>query len=695
MHKKKYFFIITLFTFISIVIIAIIYLPIGNKLELMIYDLLIESMAKPADSSIVIVDVDDKSIADAADKVDDGLGRYPWPRTAYTKIMRLISEGKPKAIVLDINFEGKTAYKEKEFSDKQFIEELKNIPNVFFLQKISTSGVHLKQSLKELFEENESVNKSEKDNNKMARKLYLDMLYNKGPKELLDKHYYKVEDNTLTDKDVQDRLNYYEMTKYLEGIYEYAERMAISNSFTDSDKTVRSYQPIYKYNTGYLFSMPLAINYFIRGEKEKVTLNPDSLIIGDKKISLNDKQRFYLNWRKRANSLTNKFAPFALLKNRSYISLSFIYLFYNNEYNIKPDIFKDKIVVIGSSSDILKDKAKIPGLADYYGVEVLATAIDNIINDNKFIIKMPLWANITVTLLLLLCGGLVYKLLKSKSSSLYAMIIYLIAIIILYIVLNGYVFTKMYVWIDMVLPVVVYLVSFTALITVTSIIERDKRSHVESIFSKYVSPQIYQSLISNYKNVSLEAERKELTILFSDIRGFTPFTEELYAEQVAVYLNEYFNEMVKVILKNDGTIDKFMGDAVMAFFGAPLADKDHAFKAVKTALEMKESLNLLNKKWSKRDKKTLDIGIGINSGSVLVGNFGSTELMDYTVIGDPVNLAARLESLNKQENTNILISAFTYQLVKDKVKVNIIGPRSVKGKSETVVVYEVIGLIEN
>lgn len=688
---KKHKYIITLFAIISLFIIVLIYLPLGNKLELVVYDLFIESIAKPADPNIVIVDIDDYSIANVADKTSDGLGRYPWPRTSYTKIMRIINKGKPKAIILDTNFEGKTVYKTKEYTDEQFIEELKEIPNVFFLQKISTPGWAFNTKIDEVLNNSSSINEATRDK---ARSYYLNMIYNKGPGNLLNNHYYTIKDNTVNNKTIQDFLNYYEMTKYLDGIYKYAKRMAVSNSFVDSDNVVRSYQPIYKYNNKYMFSTPLAVADFVKGENQEVTLNANALIFGGKTIPLTNKLRFYLNWRTRATELSNEHSPFVLAKDRSYKFISFLHLFYKDKYKVSPGVFKDKIVIIGTSSDILKDKVSVPNQPIYFGVEVIATAIDNLLNDNKFIIKAPWWVNIAVTIFLILLGGALYKWLSVKSTKLYALILYLIAIIVLYIALNYYLFRIFYLWVDMILPVLAYLVTFTSLIAVTSLIERDKRSHIEGVFSKYVSPQIYQSLISNYKKVSLEAERKQLTILFCDIRGFTPFTEELYAEQVAVYLNQYFNEMVKVILKNNGTIDKFMGDAVMAFFGAPVDDEEHAMNAIKAALEMQKALNTLNEKWVKTGKKQLDIGIGINTGSVLVGNFGSENLMDYTVIGDPVNLASRLESLNKQEATNILISAFTYQLVKDRVKVNIIGPRQVKGKSESVVVYEVVGLIK-
>ncbi|MEW5821102.1 MAG: adenylate/guanylate cyclase domain-containing protein, partial [Cyanobacteriota bacterium] len=330
---------------------------------------------------------------------------------------------------------------------------------------------------------------------------------------------------------------------------------------------------------------------------------------------------------------------------------------------------------------------------NFYGVEIIATAIDNLINDTDFIKKAPISINLLITSILVITGiSLIYLFRFKFPESYINLYSSLILIMLAYLVFNLCLFVKLSYWADLIFPEIVYIIVISAIIIVTSLIDKDKRSQVENTFSKYVSPQVYKALLENYSKVSLTAERMTVTVLFSDIRGFTTFSEELYPEQVARYLNEYFNEMVKVILKYNGTVDKFMGDAIMAFFGAPLPDENHCLNAIKAAIEMNESLDKLNDKWYKIGKKTLNIGIGINTGQALVGNFGSDQLMDFTVIGDTVNLASRLESLNKQENTNILISAFTYKHIKDKVNVNIIGPRTVKGKTESVVVYEVLNI---
>jgi adenylate cyclase len=183
---------------------------------------------------------------------------------------------------------------------------------------------------------------------------------------------------------------------------------------------------------------------------------------------------------------------------------------------------------------------------------------------------------------------------------------------------------------------------------------------------------------------------REMTVLFSDIRGFTTASEKGTPEAIVAQLNEYFSEMVRVLFEHHGTLDKFVGDMVMGLFGAPVADPKHADHAVATAVEMTAALERLNEKWRANGQPTLDIGIGINSGEMIAGNIGSDTIMSYTVIGDAVNLGSRLESLNKDYGTHILISQATKDRLTIPVETRLVGEAHVKGRSQAVVVYEVV-----
>ena len=187
---------------------------------------------------------------------------------------------------------------------------------------------------------------------------------------------------------------------------------------------------------------------------------------------------------------------------------------------------------------------------------------------------------------------------------------------------------------------------------------------MKKLFGQYVSKDVYEHLVANPALARLGGTRRDMTVLFSDIRGFTTVSEKGQPEEIVRTLNEYFTRMVELVFRHQGTLDKFVGDMVMALFGAPLDDPDHADHAVETALEMVEELRRLNERWKAEGRPELDIGIGINTGPMIAGNIGSEAIMSYTVIGDAVNLGSRLESLNKQYGTRIIISEGTREHLK-------------------------------
>jgi adenylate cyclase len=222
------------------------------------------------------------------------------------------------------------------------------------------------------------------------------------------------------------------------------------------------------------------------------------------------------------------------------------------------------------------------------------------------------------------------------------------------------------------------------------VFRRRTAKRVVKLFGRYVSKDVYQQLIANPDLARLGGGRREMTVLFSDIRGFTTITEKGDPEALVAQLNEYFSRMVELVFHHKGTVDKFVGDMVMALFGAPLADVEHADHAVQTAVDMVAELGRLNAKWVSEGKPELDIGIGVNSGEMIAGNIGSSSIMSYTVIGDNVNLGSRLESLNKEYKTRIIISDATRARLKTQHdNIRPLGDVIVKGKSRPVAIFEV------
>ena len=221
------------------------------------------------------------------------------------------------------------------------------------------------------------------------------------------------------------------------------------------------------------------------------------------------------------------------------------------------------------------------------------------------------------------------------------------------------------------------------------LVENCYRRHVKDIFSKYVSPSVVNKLLSDPKSVKIGGENREITILFSDLRNFTNMAERTEPAALLSQLNEHFSSMVEIILKYDGTVDKFIGDSIMALWNTPTVQTNHASIATRCAIEMVATQKKLNEKWKKEGKHPLNVGIGINTGDAVVGNVGSEKIMGYTAIGDNVNLAWRLEGVNKQYGTNIVVSEYTYDKLKSCEKKYFYerGKITVKGREAPVGVY--------
>ncbi len=208
-------------------------------------------------------------------------------------------------------------------------------------------------------------------------------------------------------------------------------------------------------------------------------------------------------------------------------------------------------------------------------------------------------------------------------------------------------------------------------------------------FTRYVSQHIMESILKSEDQIKLSGERRKVTVLFSDIRNFTTFSEKHDPEQVVLLLNEYFSAMVEIIFRNQGILDKFLGDGIMVEFGIPLDDPQQEFNAVKTAIEMREEITRLCTKWASEGKPTIDIGIGIHTGFAVIGNIGSEKRVEYTAIGDAVNVAARIEQLTKELKTPLLISETTVTAITDKFNFKSLGSQNIRGRTEDITVYTI------
>ena len=359
-------------------------------------------------------------------------------------------------------------------------------------------------------------------------------------------------------------------------------------------------------------------------------------------------------------------------------------------------MFKDKIVLIGSTSEILHDTISTPFTQGFLeqmpGVEVHAATLDTVINGIEYT-KASDSTNVLMVVLLGLISTVTFTFLNPIIGILVGL-----GISLIYAVVNIMLFLNQRLWLDLIAPIGVILIVFAGIYSYRFFVEEKEKRRVRGVFKRYMSPLLVEEALKDPSKVpSLDiCTKKFVTVLFSDIAGFTTMSEKFPPEEVKRILDEYLTAMTEIVFTNNGILDKYIGDAVMAVYGNinSVDSADDAFRCVKTAIEMQEKMKELRQKWVAEGSVAMQIRIGIHSGEALVGNFGSPLKMDYTVIGDTVNTAARLEGLNKDFSSTLMISQSTYELVNTSIDVRSLGPAPIKGKSEAIHVYEVLGMSE-
>ncbi len=375
----------------------------------------------------------------------------------------------------------------------------------------------------------------------------------------------------------------------------------------------------------------------------------------------------------------------------------------NAYYDLRDShVFRNKIVLIGAEYPESGDLKPIPFLKDKndehsnlaYGVEIHASAIETVL-DGDYLSPSSLLADFLEMFIGSFLIALTSFLFKSARHSRMFLVIFIPFMVTAVVVFASYeaafiLFVRNNLVLKIIYPILSYSFTYIAVVVYQFVSERRAKAAIKSLFSRYVDPSVVDQLVGNPDLVRLGGERKTMTVLFSDIANFTTVSEGLAPEDLVAHLNEYLTAMTDVVFQNSGTLDKYIGDAIIAFWGAPLELKDHAYQACRTAIEMTKRLETLRAKWAAEGKPVLDFRIGINSGEMVVGNVGGKERFDYTVIGDNVNLASRLETANKMYRTRILLSEYTHELVKKEAFARELDLIVVKGRTKPVKIYELI-----
>jgi len=549
----------------------------------------------PPRDDILIVSVDEKSISD--------IGRWPWSREVIARLIDRISEGGPKAIAVDILF----SERESREADGRLVASLRKAGNV-----VLATAFIVPKGVKEI---------------PPPKNI---------PGSLMDAAFMEVS----SVEGIPWRKFAIKAESALPPLDEFCDAAAL----------------------GHVYSLP-DLDGVLRWEELYVTFGDDcypSLSLQTARVALGipmKEMALYGGSKVRLGStlLSTDLSGRALINYRGE-ERSFPYLPASDVLNgkIAPERFRGRIVLVGTSAIGTYDQKVTPLSANLPGVEKNATAIANIL-DNGFLKRSPG----VVELVFILVTGALLGILLPRYMAMGSAVLgggfilsYLLAINYM-LVYKGW-------WLNVVYPFTNVVVIIAAH-TVTSLFAEEKRAReIRKMFSSYVSPKIVEQLVDHPEWAKLGGERKEVTLLFSDIRGFTTFSEKREPEEVVLMLNEYFKEMTEVVFHWDGTLDKFIGDAILAFWGAPLDQPDHAERAVRCALHMSDRLDMLHAKWLAEGKEALDCGIGINTGPVVIGNIGAVgKKMDYTVIGDHVNIGSRVQGLTKTYKTRIILTEYT------------------------------------
>ena len=458
-----------------------------------------------------------------------------------------------------------------------------------------------------------------------------------------------------------------------------------TNIKTGVDGLIRNQNLVsYVNGYGYVPSLSLSGYLFIKGKKREIGCTEDHLLIDDNRIPVTDNFNYLINWYGKGGESGGTFTYYSYQQ----VMQDALGVILQSEIEpaIDPDLFKDKIIFIGANAAGLSDIKNTPvsSLADFPGVEIHATTLQNLL-DQSYIRELQFGIILVITALLAMGSVFLFGYNRIRWSTLFLLI--LTAFIS---VCSAYLFfiNQLKIPISLFLSTIIF--AYTGSMAYNYFTEEREKRKISRAFNQYVQPQVVDEILAHPEKLKLGGEKKKITVLFSDLEGFTSISESIEPDSLISFLNVYLDSLSNVVLKNEGTIDKYIGDAIMAFWGAPLEVENEAEKACISALEMMSKMSELEGNFTDPVNFDLLTRFGINTGNVVVGNIGSQSRFDYTVLGDSVNLAARLESANKFYGTKIIISEFTYSELPDSFICRQLDLIRVKGKTEPVKIFELI-----
>ena len=625
-------------------------LPLFETIELKTYDLRMRRTAPTAArrDDIVLVDIDQASLR----QLEPLIGRWPWPRLVHAQLVEWLTRTSARVVLYDVLFTERDRRSFTVGAERWTGEESDNA----LAAAVARAGnvVLMADAVPEPLEG--APTKSDPSSSGPRAEFHLAVVPERRPIVVLP-------------------------------IPEFARAArAIGHNFIvlDDDGPLRRVVPFVSADGRAIPSSALATALVAaRMPVARVDMTRERLVVGDNRAWVSEQS---------LPSPTNEHRTgyrMLLDYGGSFRRFSFYDLFYAEQQMkasltpaVAPSAFRDKIVIVGTTAPGLADVFPVPLAGKMSGSEIHATFVDNVLS-GRFMRPASSGArwSVLVACALLIAGVAVWQ---SPWTTVFGAVA---ALVVLW--WTSVTLFRSGLWLPIVEPsAAITFVTFVGTGYQYVIEGREKRK-VKHLFSRFVSPDVYQQLLDDPRRAALGGERREMSVLFCDIRGFTSIAEGDDPESILTTLNEYFSRMVPIVFAHKGTVDKFVGDMFMALFGAPLDDDDHADHAVESALAIVTALEAFNRGRTAARWPPLEIGIGINSGEMVAGIVGSDRISSYTVIGDAVNLGSRLESLNKQYGTRIIISEATRARLKKRYDLRPLGEVTVKGRLQPVSIYEV------
>jgi len=612
------------------------------------------------DSRVIIIAVDDQSLTE--------VGRWPWSRDILASIIdRVLGEYQARILGLDIIFS------ESQLNPLQ--------ESVRLLQQSKSSNLQVKAWL----QQHQDLGDID---------AILESTFKKYNERLVPGYFFYPQEGNVPDE-VRNRLERYlkDMGNSMVGatftpdahsfipkvgaieanlprLTQSTNLVGFFNFFPDSDGIVRRVPLLVEANGDIYPSMDLqGLRVFL--DYPKMSVNVDAggvrrITLGDHNILTDASGSMLLNHYGKRFTFTHVPAADVLMGRAD------------------PALFKDAYVIMGATAVGVYDYRPSPFDADFPGVEGHAAAVSNILNDEE--ISRPEMLNVIelflVLVLGLFCGSLVVR------SGVYVHIVMIFVMPVLLYTIAFWVFVNMGVWLKVTYLILGVLMATLPPSMMQYIIESRKRAFIHDAFSRYLAPEVVANLTEHPELLALGGEERHMTAFFSDIASFSTFSEKMEPPELVRFLNEYLTAMSDIIMALGGTIDKYEGDAIIAFFGAPMTLENHAKNCVRAAIAQQKELDRLRPLWLAAGYPAIGVRMGLNSGPMVVGNMGTGQHMNYTIMGDHVNLAARLESTGKLYRTRILISGDTYDMVKDELHCRFVDRARVVGRSTPVDIYE-------